>query len=199
MTTPSHLIMTLALHRRMRAKPIPRTAVGMGAIAPDIALIILMSLGTFWFSVQYPWTLAEGHRYAMDAAYYTNPAWVIAYNLLHAPLVLGLLLILTWRARWSQAGWARWVFWFTSAASLHTIIDIGTHHTDGPLLLFPFNWHLRFHSPLSYWNPQYYGFWVLSFELVLDLGLLIYLWRTRHVTRRTHDSYEGPGKGNDHA
>ena len=199
MTTPSHLIMTLALHRRMRAKPIPRTAVGMGAIAPDIALIILMSLGTFWFSVQYPWTLAEGHRYAMDAAYYTNPAWVIAYNLLHAPLVLGLLLILTWRARWSQAGWARWVFWFTSAASLHTIIDIGTHHTDGPLLLFPFNWHLRFHSPLSYWDPQYYGFWVLGFELVLDLGLLFYLWRTRHVTRRTHDSYEGPGKGNDHA
>ncbi len=192
MTTPSHLIMTLALHRRLRTRSIPQTAFVLGAIVPDIALILLMSFGSLWYSVQQPWTLAEGHQYAMEVAYYTYPGWIIAYNLFHAPLVLGLLLILTWHHRWSQSGWRRSLFWFASAASLHVLIDIATHHSDGPLLLFPFNWSVRFQSPLSYWDPQYYGFWVLSFELVLDGCLLLYLWKTHHVSRRCGPDGAGP-------
>ena len=179
MTTASHLIITLALHRRLRTRRIPQTAFVLGAIVPDAALILLMSFGSLWYSAQPSWTLAQGHDYAMNVAYFTYPGWIIAYNLFHAPLVLGLLLILTWPHRWSQVGVGRLLFWFASAASLHVLIDIVTHHSDGPLLLFPINWNIRFQSPLSYWDPRYYGPWVFGAEVLLDLGLLLYLWSTR--------------------
>lgn len=192
MTTPSHLIMTLALHRRLKTCSIPKTAFILGAVIPDVALILLMSGGSLWYSIQQSWTLGEGHQYAMDVAYYTYPGWIIAYNLFHAPLVLGVLLILTWRHRWSQPGWRRALFWFASAASLHVIIDIGTHHSDGPLLLFPINWEVRFQSPFSYWDPRFYGPWIFGAELLLDLGLLIYLWRSRHHTNLSPRLPKGP-------
>ncbi|MEZ4675136.1 MAG: hypothetical protein R2932_12925 [Caldilineaceae bacterium] len=32
----------------------------------------------------------------------------------------------------------------------HTAIDIPLHYDDGPLLLFPFDWKTRFHSPVSH-------------------------------------------------
>jgi hypothetical protein len=59
---------------------------------------------------------------------------------------------------------------------LHTLIDIPLHVTDGPLLLFPLNWTLRYRSPVSYWDPSFYGREWSIFEHLLDAVLLIYLF-----------------------
>lgn len=72
------------------------------------------------------------------------------------------------------------MLWFALGAGLHSAIDILTHAGDGPLLLFPLNWTYRFSSPVSYWDPEYYGRIFAPIEHVLDVVLLIYIfvnWR----------------------
>lgn len=70
------------------------------------------------------------------------------------------------------------------AAALHTSVDTATHASDGPLLLFPFDWTLRFHSPVSYWEPGFYPGIVTFLEYSLDLAALLYLSATC-LRRRT--------------
>ena len=59
---------------------------------------------------------------------------------------------------------------------LHSVVDVLTHHDDGPLLFFPFSWTIRFYSPISYWDPAHFGRPFAIFELVFDLVLVLYLF-----------------------
>lgn len=54
-------------------------------------------------------------------------------------------------------------------------MDVLTHHDDGPLILFPFDWSTRFASPVSYWDRRYHGAVFARLELVLDVALVGYL------------------------
>jgi hypothetical protein len=58
-------------------------------------------------------------------------------------------------------------------------IDILTHVNDGPLLFFPFDWTVRFHSPVSYWDSAHYGREFGVCALALDLVCLGYLGGVR--------------------
>jgi membrane-bound metal-dependent hydrolase YbcI (DUF457 family) len=81
------------------------------------------------------------------------------------------------------SAWGHWLVWFALAAAFHTGVDILTHHHDGPLLLFPFDFSTRFASPISYWDPDHYGRIFTRFEIALDLLLAGYFlvgwWRKR--------------------
>ena len=87
-----------------------------------------------------------------------------------------------WRTRWGEG-----LFWFGVACTIHTVIDILVHHNDGPLLLFPFEWNLRFMSPVSYWDRDYYGIPFTIFEHALLIVMLVMLargWWQRRRARR---------------
>lgn len=58
---------------------------------------------------------------------------------------------------------------------VHSVIDILTHFDDGPLLFFPFDWHMRFYSPVSYWDKAHYASQFFYFEIGLNIVLLGYL------------------------
>ena len=179
MTTPSHLIITAALAKRQRKVELPLWAILIGSVAPDIPLYLLMSGTTAYTWLIGEQSLSEAHEWMAETLFYTSPYWVIPHNFLHAPLILAVGLALLWRYRHTQGTVQRWLFWFLIAAALHTLIDIVTHHSDGPLLLFPFNWSLRFASPISYWDPAHFGRQFFVFELTLDALLIFYLLRER--------------------
>jgi membrane-bound metal-dependent hydrolase YbcI (DUF457 family) len=111
--------------------------------------------------------------------YFHNPFWIASHNLLHSPILLLLLLSLLWRSRRNIGSPSRWFFWFLLACLLHSVVDIFTHADDGPLLFFPLEWTIRFHSPISYWDSQYYGNEFRIFERVLNVVLSIYLFSPR--------------------
>ncbi|CAN5239811.1 hypothetical protein BH23GEM4_BH23GEM4_21970 [soil metagenome] len=104
-----------------------------------------------------------------------------SHNLLHAPLVLGVFAAVGVWGRRSGKSWGTALLWFTFGCALHTLCDVVTHHDDGPLLLFPFDWSFRFSSPISYWNPAYHGRLVGGIEHLLDAAVLLYFaaawWR----------------------
>jgi hypothetical protein len=62
---------------------------------------------------------------------------------------------------------------------IHSVIDVITHYDDGPVLFFPFDWHTRFHSPVSYWDRAHYAGQFIWVELGINVVLLGYLWLSR--------------------
>lgn len=178
MNTPSHLIINAALHKAVAARgvtTIPRSAFLLGAVLPDIPLWLLWA-GTFAYhrivrgDAAYPiWSEAYDQRY------FSDPLWIAGHNLFHSPALLLIGLALLWRFRWSVGTLTHWWFWLLAGCLAHTALDIPLHVDDGPLLLFPFEWSLRFQSRVSYWDSRYFGREFSIFELLLDLVLLVYL------------------------
>jgi membrane-bound metal-dependent hydrolase YbcI (DUF457 family) len=177
MNTPSHFLMTAALDKLLPRVPIHQQAFLIGSVAPDIPLWILSLGGIVYYHFILGWSLAKAFHLMFDNLYFYNPFWLAFHNLLHAPLLLLLGITLVWRKRRNIGSIYRWLFWFLLACLLHSSVDILTHADDGPLLFFPLNWSVRFHSPISYWDPRYHGREFSRFELGLDSFFILYLLR----------------------
>ncbi|GAB4115469.1 MAG: hypothetical protein Fur005_43240 [Roseiflexaceae bacterium] len=184
MNPPSHLIINAALRkwnnqRNQRPFSIPRGPFLLGAVLPDLPLTLLW-IGAYCY-VRF--VLGDSSVRMMDSdfdtLYFTNPFWIASYNTLHSPTLLLIALGLLWRFHdLPDSRGHRW-FWLLAGCLMHSMLDIPTHANDGPLLFFPFEWSIRFHSPISYWDPRYHGRTVALFELTLDLILLGYLFGPR--------------------
>ena len=207
MQTYSHYIITAALNRWVKKRqatqsdapnltqalpPMETRAVMLGSIAPDLPLIFFAII--FLISDLIMGRLGspgEGGNSSVGwlfrELFFTSP-WIKGpHNLFHAPLLTVSYLLLG-RWAWKRGKvWGGVLFWFGAATTLHTAIDIPLHYDDGPLLFFPFNWNLRFYSPLSYWDPNRYGRQFTLFEHGLVLILLGYLlwgwWKQRRQAK----------------
>jgi membrane-bound metal-dependent hydrolase YbcI (DUF457 family) len=176
-TIPSHLVINAAIEKKFGKKVnIAKSAFLLGAVLPDIPLGLLM-LGSY---VYYGFILGQDTTNLMDTfihpAYYENPWWISAHNFLHSPLILLVAIAAFWGFRQKTSTPGHWGLWFALGCLVHTLIDIPTHAGDGPLLLFPFDWQVRFNSPVSYWDPNYFGKQFFVFEIGLNLALLGYLF-----------------------
>ncbi len=192
MNTPSHLIMTAALRKRLRPLPIPRGAFLLGAVLPDVPLWLLSVGGGLYFRYGRGWSTEAVARHMFGTLYFEDPRWIAAHNLLHSPTLLTLMLFVLWRFRQRIDSPLRSLYWFLTACMLHTSVDILTHVDDGPLLFFPFEWTIRFHSPISYWDPAHHGRAFMFVELALDLALLLYLVVPPLQRRLRHHSGRPP-------
>ncbi|MEM7131753.1 MAG: metal-dependent hydrolase [Chloroflexota bacterium] len=204
MNTYSHALLAAAFKRPLDKRvekdpdalpPVTMSALIVGSFIPDFLLTILsiafiirdMIVGAFDvvdFEQLEPgqptpqeWLDASLTLRLFDVWFFENP-WVITIQqLFHSPL---LLIVYIAAAYWfwkRNTPWAGWFFWLSIAAMFHTLLDIPLHVDDGPLLLFPLNWSWRFISPISYWDPEYYGREWTYFETALDIALIIYfLW-----------------------
>lgn len=183
MNTPSHLIINAALYKAADRKAVSQSALLWGAVMPDIPLVLL-SVG---FYVYHRWLVAPpmsgfmGQAY--DNLYFNNLWWIASHNSLHSPLALSIYLMLLWRQRNQPHLQGYWWFWFVIGCLTHSIIDILTHVNDGPVLFWPLDWHMRFRSIVSYYDPAHFGNQFTIFEFMLDMLLLGYLFLPRLIRR----------------
>ena len=186
--TYSHLLITNALRKPLKSYaeknklPEPKgSALLLGSVLPDVLLIVITIVcGLIDLSRGATLDPRTGSRESslmwqlFDDWFFNNPWVITAQNLFHSPLLVAVF-ILTAYLLWRRGRATGWFFWLFCAAMLHTLIDIPLHANDGPLLLFPLNWSLRFESPISYWDPQFYGREFFIFEHLLDLVLVTLL------------------------
>ena len=202
MQTISHFLMTGAVNHQLRQKTIPihSKALLIGSVLPDMPFALLTIAGEIyyrWFAV--PPTDQSIMEYLHFDLFFTNPLWIISHNFFHSLVINTILIVLGYIGIRSQQsknrttrpepaeGWGLALFWLAISAQFHTIIDIFTHHTDGPLLFFPLNWTYRFPSPISYWETAYYARSFVVFEYLLDaliIGYFVYLWWQRRAKVR---------------
>lgn len=197
MQTPSHLLITgfIAGHaHKWSALPLVWWALLVGSILPDLPFTILTLLGEayfYWFAplpgVGTDATLMQIMIYLHFDRFFNDPLWIISHNLFHSLIINSLLIGIGWWAYRRAGHWGLPLFWLAVSMQFHTLIDIFTHTSDGPLILFPLNWHYRFPSPVSYWESSNFGTAFVIFEYTLDLVLLLYFgwhwWHQKKVGR----------------
>ncbi len=198
MNTPTHFLMTAALRKAAPDAGIVTSAFLIGSVAPDIPLYLLSLGGLAYFCLFLGWTSGKAAQHMYDTLYFSDPWWIGFHNLFHTPVVLGLLVLVARVAQGRLPRTAAWVTWFAYAALIHFVVDVFTHTGDGPLLLWPIEWTLRFDSPISYWDPRYYGRQFFVFEVIFDTLLLAYLlgpWARRKLARTVGSDGPKPADG----
>lgn len=175
MQTYTHFLLTALANEQLKSRraPVRSRALLLGSVLPDLPLLLL-GLGFLayrsWCGWNAPGDEVCGPRF--NDLYFHNPFWKAGHNLFHAPVHLGLLAAAGAYFGRRQKKWGPALVWFAIAAGLHTLIDIFTHHDDGPLVFFPFNWEYRFPAPVSYWDPDHGGRIFAPLERLLALLIL---------------------------
>jgi hypothetical protein len=176
-TVPTHLVINAAIEKKFGAKfKIAKSAFLWGSVTPDIPLGLL-SLGYFFYNRYLTHQPVSGMMNSgFDNLYFNNPFWIAGHNFLHSPTALTIYAIFLWRFVDRPNTRGHWWLSFVFGCMVHAAVDLFTHYNDGPVLFFPFDWHIRFHSPISYWDKAHYASQFVYFEVGLNIVLLGYLF-----------------------
>lgn len=159
MQTPTHLLIAAAAFCRP-GRTRGNLAALSGGLAPDAFLIGLWG-----------WSKLNGvpERSLWNEVYWSAPVQLgqaISNSFPLFALVLALAVFL--RSRVAAV--------FAGAGLLHLATDFPVHGSDAHIHFWPFSdW--RFQSPISYWEPDRYGFIVGGLEYLLAIVLIAVLWR----------------------
>jgi hypothetical protein len=169
------------------------SAVLLGSVLPDLPLIIITIVCIVADGVRRKNSDNNDNSMEDDSSWtsqlfstwYFESPWVkAAHNTFHSPIILGPMMAMAyWGSKRNATttttsclspSRSAWCFWTLAACLLHTSCDVPVHHDDGPLILFPINWEYRFHSPLSYWDPEYHGREFAIAEHIMDVSIIIW-------------------------
>jgi len=160
MNTPAHIVLNLlCLGRRDEGQLI--APVIIGAILPDAPMFV------FYFVEKVLRNTPESLIWSKS---YFEPHWQNFIDLFNSVLLIlvGLLLSL-----WGRSPFGTLLF---ASMLLHIAGDLPLHNEDAHRHFFPFsNW--RFHSPVSYWDPRYYGNVVSAIEILAVIVSSFLLYR----------------------
>lgn len=160
MNTPAHLIFAAAAFARPGQRRVNAAALA-GGLLPDLALYLMVGWA---LNVQdIPARVVFGEMYFSDR-------WQAVFAVDHSLPLWSLALILALALR-SAPGIA-----FSGSGLLHLIFDFLLHHDDARRQFWPLSDGV-FRSPVSYWDPQYYGHLAGSAEILVCLALSVLLWR----------------------
>lgn len=106
---------------------------------------------------------------------YLEPPWTDIQAVINSIPISVLILAIGAAIRfWGSKPVGALILVFALSALLHLCCDILLHHDDARRQFWPISdWIFR--SPVSYWDPQYYGKYFVVFELFLGLSLAIIL------------------------
>lgn len=169
MNTQTHLLVAAALFAKPD-KPKRNVALIIGALLPDLAILILFG-----------WAVLTGipQSELWSSIYFSEPMLTFTAIGNSAPLYASIVLLGWAYARW-RAGDPLPVLPTLSVVGLaalsHVALDLPVHVDDAHPHFWPLtDW--RFHSPVSYWDTDHHALWVMAIELLVALALLAILWR----------------------
>lgn len=185
MQTPTHFLTTALLNHYLPERDIPKHTTGflVGAVLPDLPFTLL----TVFYEIYYRWVAElppnpynSIMEYLHFNLFFNDPIWIIGHNTLHSLIINISLIGVGFLALKHHRRWGVILFWLAVGMLLHTIIDIFTHTSDGPLLFFPLNWTYRFASPVSYWETDHFGQFVMVAEYTVNMAILVYFFVRWH-------------------
>jgi hypothetical protein len=184
MNTQTHILLAATLLARP-GRPVLNGAAIAGGLVPDMSILVM------WASAK----LSGTPETVIWRDMYWRPEWQSAGAVSNSlPLYLALALAAAGLgarlnpmappigAPPDPPGQGRGLEWhvailaFSLAAMVHIATDFPVHVFDGHPTFWPFSdW--VFQSPVSYWDPRYFGDYVSFIELALAASLIAILWR----------------------
>jgi hypothetical protein len=160
MNTPAHVVLNLLVLGSGR-RPRGFAAVSFGAILPDLPMVIFYGIQKIALAT--PERVIWGHSYF-------EVGWQAFFDLFNSFPLIALAAAFAWGRR----SWTALLL--LASMALHACADLPLHHDDAHRHFFPLSdW--RFASPVSYWDPAYYGDRFLLAEFALMLFGSVWLWR----------------------
>ncbi len=160
MNTPAHLIFGIAAFGDPTRRAVTAAAIA-GAIIPDLSLYLLAG-----------WELliqGTDPQIVFGQMYYSE-SWQAVFRIDNSFVLWALMLVIGLMTRSAV------LIALCSAALLHLTLDFPLHNDDARAHFWPItNW--KFVSPVSYWDPKYYGHIVGPVEVVLVIAATVYAWR----------------------
>jgi len=168
--TSSHILIGAAVTSRTRFKPWQLMLAWVGGFMPDSFIFVMVALsrmvngpgfdlwsypnGLYW---QQPWQ-------TFSSIANSFPLWTLV-------LLIGFLLF-KYSSRFKIVGLG--ILIFSVGYFLHISVDFFTHADDAYPQFWPFtDW--RFNSPISYWQPEYYGRIFGVVEAITGFSIMVYL------------------------
>lgn len=166
MFTQTHVLIGLSLFGRPHDRPRNVMAIA-GGIVPDAAIFVLYAIeksrGTpervIWREVYYS-------PFWQDVVAWGNsiPLWL---------LLLAIGAVIAMKSRFKTL--ASLLLVFAGSCLAHMACDFPLHVDDAHRHLFPIsNW--RFHSLVSYWDPNHFGVQAIICEAILGVVLSVWMW-----------------------
>ncbi len=169
MITTSHLVYNWAL-----AKVTEKTEAAGGTknkqrLGAFILGAVLPDLPTYLFFFYFTFVVGASQSDLWDVLYFDSawtPLITLSHSLILWPILLGISHILG----------LRFLKWLSASALFHITLDFFFHAEDAYRHFWPLtDW--KFHSPVSYWNPAYYGNIVGSLDTIFVALLLLWIYR----------------------
>ena len=167
MNTPAHIAASLLVWRKQPGWK-STAAIAFGAALPDLPM--------FGFYI-YQKVVGSTEREIWSELYFTDD-WQLLFDIFNSIPVAILAMAILVRLN-------RPILWLVAASALlHLLCDLPVHHDDAHRHFLPFtNW--RFRSPISYWDPRFFGRQFAAIELLFAIGTSLYLLlRGEHVPMR---------------
>ena len=159
MHLPTHAALNLTALDQWAA-PQDRPAVLLGAVLPDVPVLAFYFVCRFFFGL-------SDEKIWKDV-YYREP-WFSLVALFHSIPLTGALCLA------GIAAGSPWVALLGASMLLHNVADMPLHAKDAHRHFYPLS-NYRFKSPISYWNPTFWGRIVAAGEVVLLAGCSLYLY-----------------------
>jgi hypothetical protein len=192
MFTQTHILLNVSLlaKKGMRSRNV---AVIAGALFPDSDVLLMFIVERIKNT---PGCEIFHYRY-LDAPWTTIQTMVNSFPIYLTMTVIGMLMMRTIPgvgslARYNPTGarmgrlvdFGLLLTLFSISALMHISADFLLHHEDARSQFWPLSdWVFR--SPVSYWDPKYFGNHFAKFEILLGLCLAIVVWR-RYSIRSVH-------------
>ena len=160
MNTPAHLIFGVTAFGNPLRWPVTAAAFA-GAILPDLSLYLLAG-----WELRINGTPPE----VVFGQMYYSESWQAIFRIDNSFVLWGMGLVLALMLQ------SRVLLALCGAALLHIALDFPLHNDDARAHFWPVsNW--KFISPVSYWDPKYYGHIVGPLEVLLVIAAAVYGWR----------------------
>lgn len=160
MITPSHVVYNLVILGKRKQRQV-LIAILLGAVFPDV--------WNFIFFI-YEHMIMKVPQEVLWEDMYFHSWWNSVFNLAHSFLLLPILFLIALMRN------SRFGTYFFGSALLHAFMDFFVHHKDAYMPFWPLaRW--KFESPISYWDPLYYGHIFAPIEMTLSLIASYLLYR----------------------
>lgn len=172
MLTNTHILVAATVLTRRRFTTKQNLAIIAGGVFPDLSVFVMAAVGRM------PGSTITNLWRKPDGMYWQEPWQFLSALSNSIPLYVVLLLLFMFLVRRAQDRKALWLgcALFLAACLLHVLFDFPLHADDAHAHFWPLT-GARFHSPVSYWQSQYWGNWVSAIEVMGGLIMAAILWR----------------------